>query len=58
MLIAALCSGCGKKVRNPEPQGKVYFQYFDTVSYIYDYSGDSAEQFDDCSADVEIILEK
>ena len=30
-----------------EPQGKVYFSYFDTASYIYSYAGDSPEQFDE-----------
>ncbi len=41
-----------------EPKGKVYFTYFDTVSYIYDYSGDSAERFDDRSAEVSHLLEE
>ena len=40
-----------------KPQGKVYYTYFDTVSYVYDYSGDSAERFDDRSAEVSHILE-
>ena len=39
-----------------EPKGKVYYTYFDTVSYVYDYAGDSAERFDDRSADVSHIL--
>ena len=36
----------------------VYFNYFDTVSYVYCYINDSAEQFEDCSADVAVILEE
>ena len=39
-----------------EPKGKVYYTYFDTVSYVYDYTGDSAERFDDRSAEVSHIL--
>jgi len=41
-----------------EPKGKVYYSYFDTVSYVYDYAGDSAERFDDRSAEVSHILEE
>lgn len=36
----------------------VYFNYFDTVSYVYCYINDSAEQFENCSADVAVILEE
>ena len=39
-----------------EPKGKAYYTYFDTVSYVYDYAGDSAERFDDRSAEVSHIL--
>ena len=39
-----------------EPKGKVYYTYFDTVSYVYDYAGDSAERFNDRSAEVSHIL--
>ena len=41
-----------------EPKGKVYYSYFDTVSYVYDYAGDSAERFDDRSAEVSHILKE
>jgi thiamine biosynthesis lipoprotein len=41
-----------------EPVGKVYYAYFDTVSYVYDYAGDSAERFEDRSAEVSHILEE
>ena len=41
-----------------EPKGKVYYSFFDTVSYVYDYAGDSAERFDDRSAEVSHILEE
>ena len=39
-----------------EPKGKVYYSYFDTVSYVYDYAGDSAERFDERSAEVSHVL--
>ncbi len=39
-----------------EPKGMVYYSYFDTVSYVYDYAGDSAERFEDRSAEVSHIL--
>ena len=64
LCILAVCMslmGCGaesQQTKAIEPKGKVYFSYFDTVSYIYDYSGDSAERFDDRSADVSHILEE
>lgn len=41
-----------------EPKGKVYYAYFDTVSYVYDYAGDSAERFEDRSAEVSHILQE
>ena len=41
-----------------EPKGKVYYTYFDTVSYVYDYAGDSAERFDKRSAEVSHILQE
>jgi len=43
---------------NIEPQGKVYFTFFDTVSYIYNYAGDSQEVFDEKSESVSKILEE
>jgi len=42
----------------PEPTGMSYFGYFDTVSYVYNYAGDSAERFEDRSADVAAILKE
>ena len=55
-LLTAL-GGCSRPQANIEPQGIAYFAYFDTVSYVYSYAGDSAEQFESCSADVASILE-
>jgi len=56
-LLTAL-GGCSRPQANVEPQGIAYFAYFDTVSYVYSYAGDSAEQFESCSADVASILEE
>ena len=55
-VLAALC-GCG--AGNDEgPKGKSYFSCFDTVSYIYSYAGDSAERFDELSAEAFAVLEE
>ena len=66
-LLPAL-AGCGaRETQSPqpdeetqkiEPKGKVYYTYFDTVSYVYDYAGDSAERFDERSAEVSHILQE
>ena len=66
LLAAAVLCACGAPAAAPEqteeptkiePKGKVYYSYFDTVSYVYDYAGDTAERFDDRSAAVSSILE-
>ena len=54
-LTLSLCA-CSGKAAKAEPQGKSYFSYFDTVSFVYSYAGDSAEQFNDRSAEVSGIL--
>ena len=62
LLLSACSSEAGvSAAETPEPQvfeprGKVYYTYFDTVSYVYDYTGDSAERFDDRSAEVSHLL--
>lgn len=58
LILSALMAGCVKAPEKVEPKGMVYFNYFDTVSYVYCYINDSAEQFEDCSADVAVILEE
>lgn len=60
VLLCALLtclSGCGREEKS-EPLGKVYFTYFDTVSYVYSYAGDPAEQFEERSAGVSRILQE
>lgn len=64
MLLTVLFTGCSGSAANsvkeaaetPEPTGKAYFTYFDTVSYVYNYAGDSAEAFDERSAGASAVL--
>lgn len=55
-LVPALFA-CGEKP-DAEPRGKAYFAYFDTVSYVYSYAGDSEEQFESRAEEVARILEE
>ena len=41
-----------------EPRGMVYFTFFDTVSYVYSYAGDSEEAFTKNCNEVSAILEE
>ncbi len=43
--LLASCDGSGN-VTNPKSKSRVYYDYFDTVSVIYDYSGSTDEEFD------------
>lgn len=56
MGLLVTLTGCPKTVIEAEPQGKVYFTFFDTVSYVYSYNGESAEQFDANCAKVAAVL--
>ncbi len=59
-MVIPLLAGCtapaAPAAAQTENKGKSYFTYFDTVSYVYSYAGDSAEQFDERSAEVSDIL--
>lgn len=47
--LLVIWTGCPKtanKANSTEPRGMVYFTFFDTVSYIYSYEGDSQEDFE------------
>lgn len=63
-LLLCACQGAGivqprgTAQTMPEPTGMSYFGFFDTVSYVYNYAGDSAERFEDRSADVAALLEE
>ena len=62
-LIATLgllvnLTGCPKSANKADPKGMVYFQYFDTVSYIYSYAEDPQEDFEAHCGKISSILEK
>ena len=44
------------KVKEPQTQAKSYYEYFDTVSVVFSYKGDSQSDFDANCADVEDVL--
>ena len=56
--LLVVLTGCPETANKAETQGKVYFSYFDTVSYIYSYAGDSEEQFNENCDGVSAILEE
>ena len=58
LTALAACGMPGAEEAPSEPKGKVYYGFFDTVSYVYDYAGDSAERFDERSAEVSHLLEE
>lgn len=59
--LLAILAGCPKiadKAVSVEPKGMVYFNFFDTVSYIYSYAGDSQEDFEThCKGASDILQE-
>ena len=59
--LLAILAGCPKiadKAVSVEPKGMVYFNFFDTVSYIYSYAGDSQEDFETrCKGASELLQE-
>lgn len=59
--LLAILAGCPKiadKAISVEPKGMVYFTFFDTVSYIYSYAGDSQEDFEArCKGAADLLLE-
>jgi thiamine biosynthesis lipoprotein len=56
LLAVSMMTGCAAETKKAQPQGKMYFTYFDTISCVYSYAGDSAECFDERSAEVSNIL--
>ena len=59
--LLAILAGCPKiadKAISVEPKGMVYFNFFDTVSYIYSYAGDSQETFQERCDGVSGILQE
>ena len=60
LAVLPLLCACGNDPNEASDDtgthGKSYFSYFDTVSYIYSYAGDSAERFDELSAEASAVL--
>ena len=58
--LLVFMTGCPSTANtgNPKPRGNVNFTYFDTVSYVYTYAGDSDEEFGKNSESVFEILSK
>ena len=48
--LLVFMTGCPQTAVKTETPGKVYYTFFDTVSYIYNYAGDSQEAFDEKTA--------
>ena len=58
LLVGALlvAFGCQKEVNRDKPIGKVSYNYFDTVSYVYDYTNDTEKEFEQFSNGVFDVL--
>ena len=59
--LLVLLTGCPNTTIEGEKnksKGKVYFSFFDTVSYVYSYSGDELSVFDENCNEVSKLLEK
>lgn len=56
--LLVFLTGCPKTAIKAEPKGMMYFSFFDTVSYIYSYAGDSQEDFEARCNGVSAILEE
>lgn len=52
------CPETANKAEKIEPQGMMYFSFFDTVSYVYCYADDTQEEFEEKCGDVSDILGK
>ena len=50
------CPTVANREETKDPHGMVNFTFFDTVSYVYSYKGDSMEQFEENANDVFEIL--
>ena len=56
LILSAIFSlfGCD---RTPEVKNRIFYEYFDTVSVIYDYSGSSEAEFDAVCLEIEELLD-
>ena len=60
MIVGQLVglTGCLNSVKETKPMGMMYFSFFDTVSNIYSYAGDSQEKFSENCEEVAALLEE
>ena len=60
LLFFAALTACDEQndVKEPETKAQSYYEYFDTVSVIFSYSGDSQSEFEENCAEVEKILKE
>lgn len=54
----AFLAGCLNSVKDIKPHGMMYFTFFDTVSNIYSYAGDSEKKFQKNCQEAATILEE
>ena len=58
LVILTGCPTIAQEAISAEPKGMVYFDFFDTVSYIYSYANDSQEEFEErCKGASDILLQ-
>lgn len=56
--LLTITVGCSNADNKNEPRQKIYFSYFDTVSYVYSYAGDSDAEFSENCSLVSDVLSK
>lgn len=58
VLICAQLISCEDSKRVAEPKSRSYYDYFDTVSVIYDYTGGTQADFDAICEEIDGLLER
>ena len=58
LVVLTGCPNSAIKEDSKDPKGMMYFTFFDTVSYVYSYAGDSQEDFEENCNGVSAILEE
>lgn len=56
--LPVILAGCPTVAKKAEPVGKAYYTFFDTVSFLYSYAGDSQEIFDENTEAAAGLLEE
>ena len=56
--LLVVLTGCPKTANKTEPKRKMYFSFFDTVSYVSSYADDTEEEFEARCGEVADILTK